>query len=47
MIACVLISSDIFVLVLVIQLAVCLFILFADIPDLYSRLDVSLIIEIL
>nr|KAF6473241.1 ATPase 13A4 [Rousettus aegyptiacus] len=29
----------IFVLVLVIQLAVCLFILFADIPDLYSRLD--------
>lgn len=43
MIACVFISSDIFVLVLIVQLAVCLFILFADIPDLYRRLDVSLI----
>lgn len=41
--SCVLLSSDIFVLVLVIQLGVCLFILFADIPELYRRLDVSLI----
>ncbi|XP_039706644.1 putative cation-transporting ATPase 13A4 [Pteropus medius] len=32
-------KNYIFVLVLVIQLAVCLFILFADIPDLYRRLD--------
>ncbi|KAF6384389.1 ATPase 13A4 [Rhinolophus ferrumequinum] len=32
-------KNYIFVLVLVIQLAVCLFILFADIPDLYRRFD--------
>ncbi|XP_060054479.1 probable cation-transporting ATPase 13A4 isoform X3 [Erinaceus europaeus] len=32
-------TNYIFVLVLVIQLSVCLFILFADIPDLYRRLD--------
>lgn len=39
MIACVLISSDIFVVLLIIQLGVCLFVLFADIPELYRRLD--------
>ncbi|XP_077924036.1 putative cation-transporting ATPase 13A4 isoform X3 [Halichoerus grypus] len=32
-------TNYIFVLVLVIQLSVCLFILFADIPELYRRLD--------
>ncbi|XP_045395907.1 probable cation-transporting ATPase 13A4 isoform X3 [Lemur catta] len=32
-------TNYIFVLVLIIQLGVCLFILFADIPDLYRRLD--------
>ncbi|XP_054441113.1 probable cation-transporting ATPase 13A4 [Pteronotus mesoamericanus] len=32
-------KNYIFVLVLIIQLAVCLFILFADVPDLYRRLD--------
>ncbi|KAM5276880.1 putative cation-transporting ATPase 13A4 isoform 2-T2 [Hipposideros larvatus] len=32
-------KNYIFVLVLVIQMAVCLFILFADIPDLYRRFD--------
>ncbi|XP_054983681.1 probable cation-transporting ATPase 13A4 isoform X2 [Sorex araneus] len=32
-------TNYIFVLVLVIQLGVCLFILFADIPELYKRLD--------
>ncbi|XP_015418291.1 PREDICTED: probable cation-transporting ATPase 13A4 [Myotis davidii] len=32
-------KNYIFVLVLIVQLAVCLFILFADIPDLYRRLD--------
>ncbi|XP_043731275.1 probable cation-transporting ATPase 13A4 isoform X3 [Cervus elaphus] len=31
--------TNIFVLVLVVQLSVCLFILFADIPELYRRLD--------
>lgn len=41
MIACVLVSSDIFVLVLILQMGVCLFILFADIPELHRRLDVS------
>lgn len=42
MIACVLVSSDIFVLVLILQMGVCLFILFADIPELHRRLDVSI-----
>ncbi|XP_053420708.1 probable cation-transporting ATPase 13A4 isoform X3 [Nycticebus coucang] len=32
-------TNYVFVLVLIIQLGVCLFILFADIPDLYRRLD--------
>nr|KAF6477152.1 ATPase 13A4 [Molossus molossus] len=32
-------KNYIFVLMLMVQLAVCLFILFADIPDLYGRLD--------
>ncbi|XP_036300976.1 probable cation-transporting ATPase 13A4 isoform X2 [Pipistrellus kuhlii] len=32
-------KNYIFVLVLIVQLAVCLFLLFADIPDLYRRLD--------
>lgn len=32
-------TNYIFVLVVIIQLGVCLFILFADIPDLYGRLD--------
>ncbi|KAK2505337.1 hypothetical protein MC885_002901 [Smutsia gigantea] len=32
-------NGNIFVLVLIIQLGVCLFILFADIPELYRRLD--------
>nr|XP_012635700.1 probable cation-transporting ATPase 13A4 isoform X3 [Microcebus murinus] len=32
-------TNYIFVVVLIIQLGVCLFILFADIPDLYNRLD--------
>uniref|UniRef100_A0A2K6BU53 Cation-transporting ATPase n=1 Tax=Macaca nemestrina TaxID=9545 RepID=A0A2K6BU53_MACNE len=33
-------TNYVFVLVLIIQLGVCLFILFADIPELYRRLDV-------
>uniref|UniRef100_A0A6I8PGW4 Cation-transporting ATPase n=1 Tax=Ornithorhynchus anatinus TaxID=9258 RepID=A0A6I8PGW4_ORNAN len=35
-------TNYIFLLVLAIQLGVCIFLLFADIPDLYERMDVSI-----
>lgn len=38
-----LIPTDVFILVLVGQLGVCLFLVFADIDDLYSKMDVSVV----
>lgn len=38
-----LVSSDVFILVLIGQLGICLFLLFADIDDLYSKMDVSIV----
>lgn len=38
-----LVTTDVFVLVLVGQLGVCLFLVFADIDDLYSKMDVSIV----
>lgn len=35
--------SDVFILVLIGQLGICLFLVFADIDDLYSKLDVSIV----
>lgn len=39
----VLVPSDVFILVLIGQLGICLFLVFADIDDLYSKLDVSIV----
>lgn len=39
----VLVPSDVFILVLTGQLGVCLFLVFADIDDLYSKMDVSIV----
>lgn len=38
-----LIPSDVFILVLIGQLGICLFLMFADIEDLYSKMDVSIV----
>lgn len=38
-----LIPSDVFILVLIGQLGICLFLMFADIDDLYSKMDVSIV----
>lgn len=38
-----LIPSDVFILVLIGQLGICLFLMFADIDDLYSKMDVSIL----
>lgn len=40
-----LIPSDVFILVLIGQLGICLFLMFADIDDLYSKMDVSIVPE--
>lgn len=39
----VLVPSDVFILVLTGQLGICLFLVFADIDDLYSKMDVSIV----
>lgn len=39
----VLVPSDVFILVLIGQLGICLFLVFADIDDLYSKMDVSIV----
>lgn len=39
----VLVPSDVFILVLMGQLGVCLFLVFADIDGLYSKMDVSIV----
>lgn len=39
----VLVPSDMFILVLTGQLGICLFLVFADIDDLYSKMDVSIV----
>lgn len=39
----VLVLSDVFILVLIGQLGICLFLVFADIDDLYSKMDVSIV----